>query len=786
MGIAKLYGQKASGTNINGIIKDYHAYAGENISAGDLVEYINGIAGQVDCGTSPLTQFSNNNKVATIRALTLDNDRVFLFYSRGTSYQGTAVIVKIEGATISLGTSVVFNSGQTTQIDICKVEANKILLVFQDGSNSSYGTAIVANVSDSSITFGSKVVFNKAVTNSMFISLVEANKVLAIYADNGNSSYGTSILLSVSGTTVTYGSEYVFESTSANAYMTLSKIESYKFLLMHGYNGSSFPLRFRVCNVSGSSITFGSYYQPTRDLVGCRGSCSLVAENKLIFSFGDYSNSYYGTSMVVNVTGNTLTFGTKYVYFSGECYDNQNVSIGINKVLITYREYADMKKAHTLIATIKDDIITYLTSSMYTIASTGNMYELTCVIFDNNRFINFYYDYGNSSYGYLKLIGLNGNLISDDIIVDEYETQVRKTTTSQFDGVAKEVAETYDTVLVQEDIIPKTWTEVTVGTEYIAEDGTELTASSYRTDTNSYAYYACSNAGTSWQSNPSSSVTSAWLQLKFAKSIKITKIKLNKDYNGSHTSFVKIQGSNNGIEWVDLYICSDEYSGTLEEITLTSSMYAQYYRIYSEFDKEYSLTVTDWQVSEYEAIEKGKDLVSIYTLPQYEYAEFTSNPAPTSWDTQIVAYKEYESSNDLGIWRIQASSVQQSNVTKRKVIYAFDGTETDAWQSNTDTPDGEYIAIYLPEGIEIKPKVIDLIYENLEAGSSIQGLNMKTGEWEDIVSLERAINQINLTCSVNTNYYGAFKIRMLDYSTSYHVVYNFQITEGTIRKVIEI
>ena len=46
MGIAKLYGQKASGTNINGIIKDYYVYAGSNVSAGDLVEYINGVAGQ--------------------------------------------------------------------------------------------------------------------------------------------------------------------------------------------------------------------------------------------------------------------------------------------------------------------------------------------------------------------------------------------------------------------------------------------------------------------------------------------------------------------------------------------------------------------------------------------------------------------------------------------------------------------------------------------------------------------------------------------------------------------
>lgn len=39
MGIAKLYGQKASGTNINGIIKNYTAT--ENISAGDLVEIVN-------------------------------------------------------------------------------------------------------------------------------------------------------------------------------------------------------------------------------------------------------------------------------------------------------------------------------------------------------------------------------------------------------------------------------------------------------------------------------------------------------------------------------------------------------------------------------------------------------------------------------------------------------------------------------------------------------------------------------------------------------------------------
>ena len=48
MAEAKLYGQNKGGMSINGIIKDYYAYAGENISAGDLVEYVNGIASKTE------------------------------------------------------------------------------------------------------------------------------------------------------------------------------------------------------------------------------------------------------------------------------------------------------------------------------------------------------------------------------------------------------------------------------------------------------------------------------------------------------------------------------------------------------------------------------------------------------------------------------------------------------------------------------------------------------------------------------------------------------------------
>ena len=118
MGIAKLYGQKASGMNINGIIKDYHAYAGENISAGDLVEYINGIGGQTT-ETSALTTLNGTKYTGyPIKSLKLDENRVFITHgvssSRANECYLYGMVVTIEGATITVGTDMQLSTEKLT------------------------------------------------------------------------------------------------------------------------------------------------------------------------------------------------------------------------------------------------------------------------------------------------------------------------------------------------------------------------------------------------------------------------------------------------------------------------------------------------------------------------------------------------------------------------------------------------------------------------------------------------------------------------------------------------
>jgi hypothetical protein len=70
--------------------------------------------------------------------------------------------------------------------------SNKVVIAYQDAGNSSYGTAVVGTVSGTSITFGTPVVFESAA--SQYISATfdsNSNKVVIAYQDNGNSNFGT-------------------------------------------------------------------------------------------------------------------------------------------------------------------------------------------------------------------------------------------------------------------------------------------------------------------------------------------------------------------------------------------------------------------------------------------------------------------------------------------------------------------------------------------------------------------------------------------------------------------
>ena len=127
---------------------------------------------------------------------------------------GTVKAIGPQGS--AAGSEVVFESADSSYQAIAfDSNANKIVIAYQDAGNSNYGTAIIGTVSGLSISFGTPVVFESA--NAYYISAafdasVDVNKVVIAYSDAGNSSYGTVVIGNVVGDSITFSSPAVYNS----------------------------------------------------------------------------------------------------------------------------------------------------------------------------------------------------------------------------------------------------------------------------------------------------------------------------------------------------------------------------------------------------------------------------------------------------------------------------------------------------------------------------------------------------------------------------------------------
>jgi hypothetical protein len=100
--------------------------------------------------------------------------------------------------TTPTGTPVVFESAYVDYPSCCYDIANgKIIVAYKDTVNANYGTTVVGTVSGTSISFGTPVVFESANSSYMSCCYDTANdKAVIAYRDDGNSSYGTAIVFS--------------------------------------------------------------------------------------------------------------------------------------------------------------------------------------------------------------------------------------------------------------------------------------------------------------------------------------------------------------------------------------------------------------------------------------------------------------------------------------------------------------------------------------------------------------------------------------------------------------
>ena len=312
---------------------------------------------------------------------------VIAYRDDDNSSHGKAVVVSIlANGSPNVYTPATFNSGETSQISLAYDSTNqRTVISYKDDANSNVGTAIVATRSTGSLSFGSEVVFNNAATQFTATVYDSTNgKIVIGYQDFGNSSKGTAVVGTVSGTAISFGSEVVFNTGGTSSITGDFDIDGGKVIFGYADTGNSNQGTFVVGTVSGTSISFSSEVVfeaaavNTYDVITTY--CSTIG--KIVFAYRDNDNSNYGTAIVLqnaytfnNITsenyigmsrgvavqtGDAASTGAETVFEAADSpYVSSVYDANAQKVVIVYNDSGDSSKGKGIVGTVSGTSISF-------------------------------------------------------------------------------------------------------------------------------------------------------------------------------------------------------------------------------------------------------------------------------------------------------------------------------------------------------------------------------------------------------------------------------------------
>ena len=245
-------------------------------------------------------------------------DRTVITYrDSADSNNGKAIVGTVSGTGISFGTAVTFDTVYVQYPNqVYDANAQKIAIVYQDATAGD-GWSIVGTVSGTSISFGTAFRFTTDdLENHTGAYDSVAQKVVYSFRDLGNSSAGTTIVGTISGTDISFGSEVVFTSNSVTKVSTAFQVSGGLVTVVYEDSSDSSKGKIIGGTVSGTSISFGS--NTTYNTGGMYGGNFITydaGQTKNVISYGTAAATYQGFG-IVNFVGATNLTATNFIGIS--------------------------------------------------------------------------------------------------------------------------------------------------------------------------------------------------------------------------------------------------------------------------------------------------------------------------------------------------------------------------------------------------------------------------------------------------------------------------------------
>ena len=337
-----------TGIDINGIIKQYKVEAGQNVSAGDFVQFITTNAKRGISGVGTKKNISTENNISySITAALLTDSQVLVAFNRKESQTGAMLILlKFTGLNITGTASTLFSSNNINDISLLQLGDKKVLMVYGDGTDKK--------------------------TKACIITQTEATPIVR---------YDPSTII-----------------TSDQSYFTMQKMADNTVLCV-SRNSYSGELRVLTINSDNTiSTTSATTFSGSKNVYGF-GSIRLSASQAIVMAHNlDDDNSY---AILVTVSGTTISYGAQLVFDKTGGFYFSGTALSSSKAMMTFMSAA--RQGTALILTVSG---TSLTASSTVVFETSTAEYMACDMIDSTSML---VAYVSSSKRYVTLLSVDSS-----------------------------------------------------------------------------------------------------------------------------------------------------------------------------------------------------------------------------------------------------------------------------------------------------------------------------------------------------------------------------------------
>jgi hypothetical protein len=346
------------GEELNELFQNYLVAAGNTISAGTFVDFVNNTTTNITFGNE--SDFHTNGQIILGEIKAINNSQVLVVFSIGTTL-GVAKIGTISGSSISWGNQVTFNNGWTGGLS-CDVMGSRVVISFTASNLTSRGYTVAGTISGSSITFGSiQAHQGAAVCTEHKVRLTTTNQAVVGWYNNSNQN-GQMRVVTISGNNVSFGNIESFSSTWSEPIITVLSINK---IALARRNRAFSPNQgnFMVYTISGTSL---NYQNEINFVLNDHTTFDVmtISPNKAVVLYADNSlNATRALVMEISDT-NTLTLGTPVTYIAGT-RNSKGVGTSLEFITIVYlRPNPSTFAGFTIAGNITGNSITFGTESL--------------------------------------------------------------------------------------------------------------------------------------------------------------------------------------------------------------------------------------------------------------------------------------------------------------------------------------------------------------------------------------------------------------------------------------